>query len=76
MVHMLICICFGQFFDPQNNEEDYEAFLEIIGLDEDIQVSDVQSLIFQYDINAINLLLNIYLRWSRDRALPLMDEFE
>lgn len=63
-------------FDPQNNEEDYEAFLEIIDLDENIQVSDVQSLIFQYDINAINLLLNIYLRWSRDRALPLTDEFE
>ncbi|WP_437888252.1 plasmid pRiA4b ORF-3 family protein [Phytobacter sp. V91] len=59
-------------FDPQNNEEDYEDFLEHLGLD-DISVSDVQSFVFHCDLNAVNMLLAMYSRWSRDRALPMIE---
>lgn len=59
-------------FDPQNHEEDYEEFLSIIGL-ADIEVSDVQSFVFHYDVDSVNMLLAMYSRWSRDRTLPMME---
>lgn len=62
-------------FDPQNNEEDYEAFLEMTGLT-DFNVTDVQAIVFQYEPGAINTILALYARWSRDRALPFSDECE
>lgn len=61
-------------FDPQNNEEDYEFFLEMTGLT-DVHETDVQSLIFQYDPGAVNAVLALYARWSRDRELPLVDDY-
>lgn len=60
-------------FDPQNNEDVYEEFLEEMGLP-DIDVAELQAIIFNYDVDTANYALAQYLRWSRERALPLMED--
>lgn len=54
-------------FDPQNNEEEYEAYLEILGLEEESE-SDIKEFIFSYDRDVVNTSLQLYARWSRERA--------
>lgn len=61
-------------FDPQNNEEEYEEYLEILGLQEESEI-DIKEFIFSYDCDGVNAALRLYARWSRDRALPFDDDY-
>ncbi|WP_039021810.1 plasmid pRiA4b ORF-3 family protein [Escherichia coli] len=61
-------------FDPQNNEEEYEAYLEILGLEEKSN-SDIKEFIFSYDRDVVNAALQLYARWSRERALAFDDDY-
>ncbi|EHR8837242.1 plasmid pRiA4b ORF-3 family protein [Shigella flexneri] len=61
-------------FDPQNNEEEYEEYLEILGLEEESE-SEIKEFIFSYDVDGVNAVLQLYARWSRMRALPSDDDY-
>lgn len=60
--------------NPHGNKEDFEELLEVIGVP-DADPKELQELVCSFDIDEVNASLALYSRWSRDRLLPLMDDY-
>ncbi|HEY4467951.1 MAG TPA: plasmid pRiA4b ORF-3 family protein [Klebsiella sp.] len=60
--------------NPHNNKEGFEELLEIIGVP-DADPKELEELVCSFDIDEVNSALALYSRWSRDRELPLIDDY-